>query len=78
MACCKKVKNIAHGFKVLVGDKITHVNKYEFTDDRVRICQTCDGNNWIARRLMCKHCLCYIPAKARVPDEKCPLDKWDK
>lgn len=32
-----------------------------------------DGKN-----LFCRLCKCYIPAKASVEDEKCPLDKWDK
>lgn len=29
------------------------------------------------RRLFCKECNCFIPAKARVPDEKCSLNKWE-
>ena len=78
MACCGKAKNIVHGFAVLAGDKITGVNKYEWTDSRVRVCQKCEDNNWIGRRLICKFCGCFIPAKARVPDEKCPHPKGDK
>jgi hypothetical protein len=76
MACCGKAKNIVHGFSTLVVDKIKRADKYEFTDSRVRECQVCKDNNWIGKRLMCKHCGCFIPAKARVPDEKCPLGKW--
>ena len=80
MACksCKKAKNIVKGFTTLAVDKVLRVNKYEFTDSRVRVCQKCDDKYMIFRRLMCKHCKCYIPAKARVPDEKCPLGKWSK
>lgn len=78
MACCGKAKNIVKGFTTLAVDKITRVNKYAFTDSRVRECQTCDDSYKIFRRLMCKHCLCYIPAKARSPEEKCPLNKWKK
>jgi len=80
MACksCKKAKQIVKGFTTLAVDTVNGVDKYEFTDERVRACQTCDDNEWIFRRLMCKHCKCYIPAKARVPDEKCPLGKWSK
>ena len=31
-----------------------------------------------AKNLYCRKCKCFIPAKARVKDEKCPLDKWEK
>lgn len=77
MACCGKAKNIAKGFATLAVDTVLRVNKYEFTDTRIRICQKCDDKYLIFRRLMCRHCNCYIPAKARVPDEKCPLGKWE-
>ena len=79
MACksCKKAKNIVQGFATLAVDKITGVDKYEFTDVRVRICQNCDSNYWIGNSLWCSKCKCYIPAKARVPDEKCHLRKWE-
>jgi len=75
MGCCgkgvKKVKNIAKGYTALVRGI-----KYEFTDGRVRICQKCDKNYWVGKTLWCSICKCYIPAKARVAEEKCPLDKW--
>ncbi|HIJ67727.1 MAG TPA: hypothetical protein HPP51_05525 [Planctomycetes bacterium] len=28
------------------------------------------------RNLFCRICKCFIPAKARVQSEKCPLGKW--
>ena len=77
MSCCgktiKKGVNIAKGFTALAMG-----TKYEFTDSRVRTCQKCDKNYWLARQLFCSICKCFIPAKARVKDEKCPLDKWIK
>jgi len=77
MPCCgktiKKARNIATGYTNLVRGK-----KYEFTDDRVRTCQKCDKNYWIGRTLWCSICKCFIPAKARVEDEKCSLGKWSK
>ena len=77
MSCCgkavKKVGNIIKGNAALVMGK-----KYVYTDGRVRICQKCEKNYWIGRTLWCSICKCFIPAKARVEDEKCPLDKWDK
>jgi len=52
--------------------------KFEFTDDRIRTCQTCDKNYWIGRTLWCSICKCFVPAKARVESEKCPEGKWAK
>jgi len=78
VGCCgkaktviKKGKNIAIGYTNLVRGK-----KYEFTDGRVRTCQQCDQNYWIKRTLWCSICKCFIPAKARVEDEHCPMGKW--
>ncbi len=75
MGCCgktiSKVKNIAIGYTRYATDV-----KYEFTDDRIRICQKCKKNYWIKRTLWCSICKCFIPAKASVENEKCPLNKW--
>ena len=71
MGCCPKSKHIVQGFV-----RVARGVKYEFTDDRVRACQKCEKNYWIARSLWCSICKCFIPAKARVKDEKCPLGKW--
>lgn len=81
MGCCnktiKKTANIIKGnVFLLVGVK------YAFTDGRVRVCQQCatdkNGGYWIGRTLWCKHCLCFIPAKARVEKEQCPKGFWDE
>ena len=76
MTCCgKKVinkgKNIAKGYTALATGK-----KCKGTDARIKVCRTCEDNYWIKKTLWCKICKCYIPAKARVLDEKCPKDKW--
>jgi len=76
MGCCGKAKNIAKGFTRLATDTVGITEKYEFTDGRVRICQKCDKNYWIKRTLWCSICKCFVPAKARVKNEKCPKDKW--
>ncbi|MGB2783283.1 MAG: hypothetical protein WBC45_05000 [Atribacterota bacterium] len=76
LMACKKCKQIVDGYVTLAGDIIAGANKYAFTDERVRACQKCDDNYWIFRRLMCKHCKCFIPAKARSPDAECPKGKW--
>ena len=76
MSCCGKAGNIIQGFTRLATDKVGLTEKYEFTDGRIRACQQCEKNYWIGRKLFCSICKCYIPAKARVTDEKCPLGKW--
>ncbi len=76
MGCCskkvKKIGNIATGLYNLA----TGI-KYEFTDDRVRICQKCDDNYWIGSTLWCCVCKCCVPGKARVEAEHCPKGKWE-
>jgi hypothetical protein len=75
MGCCgkaaKKIGNIAVGWA-----NLARGIKYEFTDDRIRACQKCEKAYWKGRNLWCKKCLCFVPAKARVESEKCPLGKW--
>jgi hypothetical protein len=71
------MKNVIKGFANLaVG------NQEELSKERIDICKTCDiskgagqiFNNW------CNGdnggCGCYLPAKTRVPNEKCPKGKW--
>lgn len=44
MSCCGKVGNIIKGnVRLAIGIK------YEFTDDRIRICQKCEFNTWLKR-----------------------------
>lgn len=77
MGCCgnipKKARQIAIGYINLAKGK-----KYEFTDDRVRICQKCEFNYWIGRTLWCSICGCFIPPKARVKDAICDKGFWNK
>jgi len=78
MTCCPKIKNlmgkaqnIAQGYtRLLRGQKCA------CTDDRIRVCQKCADNYWIGRSLWCSICKCFIPAKARVDAEQCPLGQW--
>jgi len=79
MGCCgktiRKAKNIVRGNVALMMGM-----KYEFTDGRIGICQQCakdkTGGYWIGKTLWCSICKCYIPAKTRVKEEKCPKGKW--
>ena len=79
MGCCgKKVKDLAGKAKsIAVGyTNLARGVKYEFTDDRIRACQRCSRNKWRGKTLWCQECGCYVPAKARVKEEKCPLGLW--
>jgi len=84
MACCGKQidrakaaagkgRNIAVGFGRLALGK-----KCLFTDARIRTCQQCDYKIWKrnGRSLWCSVCHCFVPAKARVENEKCPRGFW--
>lgn len=82
MSCCDKkvIKKLVHKAANIVKGNVRVLTgkKYEFTDDRIRACHECDEQYWLGRSLWCKICKCYIPAKARVEEEKCPLNKWDR
>jgi hypothetical protein len=75
MGCCGKTirtaKNIAEGYTNLARGK-----KFEFTDGRVRVCQKCEFNYWLGKKLFCSICKCFVPAKARVKDNTCPKGLW--
>ena len=79
MACgCKKskaevlaskVKSIARGWSnVIWPDKEIEAMAYK----RIGVCADCDCNN----KNICMDCGCWIPAKARSPDESCK--KWNE
>ena len=78
MRCCDKTRKVA--------TKVSHIvqgltalatgKKYEFADDRVRVCQQCEYNYWLGRGLFCSICKCFVPMKARVEDEECPRGRW--
>ncbi len=78
MGCCGKAKTLLTKSKhIAIGySNLVRGIKFEGTDGRIRKCQKCIYNYWIARTLWCSICKCLIPAKARVEDEKCPKGFW--
>ncbi len=84
MSCCggakRNVKNVIRTGKNIVVGYTNYIRKkkYEFTDGRIRVCQKCEKNYWIGKSLWCSMCKCFIPAKARVKENTCPLEKWTK
>lgn len=79
MSCCGKAKSVAGKVKNVTLGVTRYITgkKYEFTDNRIRTCQKCEKNYWIKRTLWCSICKCFVPAKARVESEHCPLKKWE-
>jgi len=78
MGCCDKTRRLANTTKHIAQGwtALARGTKYEFTDDRVRVCQGCEDNYWIGGSLWCSICKCLIPAKARVEGEDCPKGRW--
>ena len=44
-------------------------------EERISICKSCEYCDISQKR--CRECGCFIPAKARIVTESCPLEKWD-
>ena len=47
----------------------------EVYSKRVSICNSCD--KFIEKKDECGECGCFIPAKAKIILDSCPLKKWD-
>lgn len=63
----RKCKNIIKGYRFLLWGMNNKLSK-----KRMSKCLDCDLLRW----WFCKDCGCFIPAKTRVEDEDCPLEKW--
>jgi len=48
--------------------------KDEVYKKRVSICRSCDKYDELENR--CMECGCYVPAKAKMILDSCPLEKW--
>ena len=42
--------------------------------ERLSICKTCEL--YVKSVRMCKDCGCFMPAKAKIANIRCPKDKW--
>jgi len=42
--------------------------------ERIMTCKGCDKYNELENR--CRECGCYVPAKAKIILDSCPLNKW--
>jgi len=44
-------------------------------EERVSICKSCEKYDELENR--CRECGCYVPAKAKIILDSCPLKKWE-
>ena len=76
----EKAKNLANFSWELLkylgnsDEKVLFVSD-EIYAERVKICRSCEKINELENT--CRECGCYIPAKAKVILDSCPLKKWD-
>lgn len=63
-----QITNIIVGFKNLLTGKETPKEK-----ERLKICAKCPH---LQSNKRCGKCGCYVPAKVKAPDAKCPIRKW--
>lgn len=42
--------------------------------ERIKICQQCD--KYLSTAKICRVCKCFMPAKTRIKQAKCPIGKW--
>jgi len=54
-------------------DKVLFVSD-EVYKERTLICKSCDMYDELENR--CRECGCYVPAKAKIILDSCPLNKW--
>lgn len=47
----------------------------EVYKERIKICRSCDRYDELENR--CVECGCYVPGKAKINIDSCPLKKWD-
>lgn len=48
----------------------------EVYKERVTICKSCDKYDELENR--CTECGCYVPGKAKIILDSCPLKKWEE
>ncbi len=80
LSFAQKGKNLAQFSWQLINyihnnhDKVLFVNE-ELYKERMMTCRDCDKYREIENE--CAECGCYIPAKARIVLDSCPLNKWE-
>ena len=70
------IKKLYKGYSNLIKSNLNLVPEYEskIADERMKICKDCDKYNTLL--LICNQCTCYLPAKTKCIECKCPQNKW--
>lgn len=67
----KKIKHIIKGWYY----RFRGIN-FELMEQRMKQCRECSEILYLTKNVTeCKSCGCFLSAKTRVEDEKCPLNK---
>jgi len=61
------VKGVARGKRITASKKVERA--------RMAVCETCDAFD--KKRKRCSKCGCYMKAKTKLKESKCPLGKWE-
>ena len=75
-----EVKNLSEFCWNLMNYVTNNTDNIVFVPDKVyetrlNLCKSCESFNELENR--CEECGCYMPGKAKVIFESCPLKKWD-
>ena len=77
MGCNCKKKNLVSTVVEKVQEKITAITVSDSVyNDRLNTCQRCTFYSAESMSPRCLQCGCFLDAKARLSDAKCPLEKW--
>lgn len=72
MIMWKKIKHIIKGWYY----SLRGFN-YELMEQRMEQCKNCSEILYLTKNVTeCNICGCFLDAKTRVEEEKCPLKKW--
>jgi len=77
MGCNCNKKNIVSRTIETIKEKINEtIVTDEAFNQRINICQKCTFYSADGMSPRCLQCGCFLDAKARLSDAKCPIDKW--
>lgn len=64
----RKIISILLGWWFWITNKNNDMARY-----RLSVCSECPERRWAS----CGICGCFLQAKARIPEEQCPIGKWE-